>query len=203
MLTGRRAFGGDNVTDTIAAVIQGEPDWAVLPGDTPASIRRLLRRCLEKDRKRRLADAADARFEIESAQSPAADDAGIVAAPQHARRLAVPIGATAVVALLAGALMTWLATRSAPQAARVVRLQAALPAQTTLSMGPIGSEVAIAPDGSRILYVGQAAPTSPPSCSSARWIAARPRRSPEPSMRRLLSFRRTGRWSRSCATAVS
>jgi Tol biopolymer transport system component len=162
LLTGRRAFGGDNVTDTIAAVVRGEPDWTLLPGDTPASIRRLLRRCLEKDRKRRLADAADARLEIESAQSPAADDAGIVAAPQHARRLAVPIGATAIVALLAGASMTWLATRSAPQAARAVRLQAAFPAQTTLSMGPIGSEVAIAPDGSRILYVGQAAPPAPP-----------------------------------------
>ena len=162
LLTGRRAFGGDNATDTIAAVVRGEPDWTVLPGDTPASIRRLLRRCLEKDRKRRLADAADARLEIESAQSPAADDPGIVAAPQHPRRLAVPIGATAVVALLAGTLMTWLATRSAPQAVRVVRLQAAFPAQTTLSIGPIGSEVAIAPDGSRILYVAQAAPTSPP-----------------------------------------
>ena len=162
MLTGRRAFGGDNVTDTIAAVVRGEPDWTVLPRDTPTSIRRLLRRCLEKDRKRRLADAADARLEIEAAQSPAAEDGGIVAAPQRARRSAVPIGATAIVALLAGALMTWLATRSAPQAARVVRLQAAFPGQTTLSMGPIGSEVAIAPDGSRILYVGQAAPTSPP-----------------------------------------
>lgn len=49
MVTGRRAFGGDNITDTIAAVVRGEPDWAVLPADTPASIRRLLRRCLEKD----------------------------------------------------------------------------------------------------------------------------------------------------------
>src|SRR4029450_3971810 len=118
-----------------AAVLRGAPDWRMLPAETPASIRRLLRRCLEKDRKRRLADAADARLEIESAQSPAAEDAGIVAAPQHARRLAVPIGATAIVALLAGALLTWLATRSAPATARVVRLQAALPARTTLSMG--------------------------------------------------------------------
>ena len=156
MLTGRRAFGGDNVTDTMAAVVRGEPDWAALPGDTPASIRRLLRRCLEKDRKRRLADAADARLEIEAAQSPAADDAGIVAAPQQARRLAVPIVATAIVSLLAGAAVAWLATRSAPQAAPVVRLQAAFPGQTTLSIAPVGSEVAIAPDGSRILYVGQA-----------------------------------------------
>ena len=160
MLTGRRAFGGDEVTDTIAAVVRGEPDWAALPADTPASIRRLLRRCLEKERKRRLADAADARLEIEAAQ--VTDDAGLPAAAQRARGLAVPIVATAIVALLAGASVAWLATRSAPQAAPVVRLQAVLPAQTTLSIAPVGSEVAIAPDGSRIFYVGQGAPSSPP-----------------------------------------
>jgi serine/threonine-protein kinase len=160
MLTGRRAFGGDEVTDTIAAVVRGEPDWAALPGDTPSSIRRLLRRCLEKDRKCRLADAADARLEIEAAHGT--DDAGIQAAPQRARGLAVPIVATAIVALLAGASVAWLATRSAPQAAPVVRLQAVFPDRTTLSIAPVGSEVAIAPDGSRILYVGQAAPSSPP-----------------------------------------
>ena len=162
LLTGRRAFGGDNVTDTIAAVVRGEPDWTVLPADTPASIRRLLRRCLEKDRKRRLADAADARLEIESAQSPGADDAGTVAAsPQHARRSAGPIVATAIVALLAGAFIAWLAMRSAPQAAPVVRLQAAFPGQTTLSTAPLGPDIAIAPDGSRIVYVGQTR-ASPP-----------------------------------------
>ena len=162
MLTGRRAFGGDNVTDTMAAVVRGEPDWAALPGDTPASIRRLLRRCLEKDRKRRLADAADARLEIEAAQSPDADDGRIVAAPQQARRLAVPIVATAIVSLLAGAAVVWRATRSTPPAAPVVRLQAALPAQTTLSIGVVGSEVAISPDGARIMYVAQGATSSPP-----------------------------------------
>ena len=158
MLTGRRPFGGDEVTDTIAAVVRGEPDWAALPGDTPASIKRLLRRCLEKDRKRRLADAADARLEIEAAT----DEAGIPAAPQRARGLAVPIVATAIVALLAGASVARLATRSAPQAAPVVRLQAALPAQTTLSIGVVGSEVAISPDGARIVYVAQGATSSPP-----------------------------------------
>jgi serine/threonine-protein kinase len=162
MLTGCRAFGGDNVTDTIAAVLRGEPEWGALPGDTPASVRRLLRRCLQKDRKRRLADAADARLEIEAAQSPDADDGRVLAVPQQARRLAVPVVATAIVSLLAGAAVVWLATRFAPPAAPVVRLQATLPAQTTLSIGPVGSEVAIAPDGARIVYVGQGAPSSPP-----------------------------------------
>jgi eukaryotic-like serine/threonine-protein kinase len=161
MLTGHRPFDGDNVTDTIAAVVRSEPDWTVLPGDTPASIRRLLRRCLEKDRKRRLADAADARLEIEAAHSPA-DDASTVVAPQRARSLAGPLAATAIVALLAGASLAWFAIRSAPPVAPVVRLQAALPAQTTLSMSTVGIDVAIAPDGSRIVYVGQAAPSSSP-----------------------------------------
>ena len=52
MLTGRRAFDGEDVTDTIAAIVRGEPDWSALPADTPPQIRLLLQRCLEKDRKR-------------------------------------------------------------------------------------------------------------------------------------------------------
>ena len=75
MLTGKRPFGGDDVTDTIAAVVRADPDWSKLPADTPAAIRRLLRRCLEKDRMRRLPDAADARLEIDEALHPVASDA--------------------------------------------------------------------------------------------------------------------------------
>jgi serine/threonine protein kinase len=67
MLTGKRAFAGEDVADTLAFVLTKEPDWTALPTNTPASIKRLLRRCLEKDRKRRLADSADARLEIEEA----------------------------------------------------------------------------------------------------------------------------------------
>src|SRR5262249_24157853 len=55
MLTGRRAFEGEDVTDTIAAVVRGEPDWKALPADVPAQIRLLLKRCLEKDRRARVA----------------------------------------------------------------------------------------------------------------------------------------------------
>jgi len=60
MLTGQRAFSGKDATDVIAAIVRAEPDWTALPANAPAPIRRLLRRCLEKDRQRRLADAADA-----------------------------------------------------------------------------------------------------------------------------------------------
>ena len=73
MLAGRRAFAADNIADTIAAVLQCEPAWSHLPERTPASIRRLLRRCLEKDPRRRLRDIGDARLEIEEALAGAPD----------------------------------------------------------------------------------------------------------------------------------
>ena len=67
MLTGTRAFAGDDVGDTLAAVLRGEPEWAALPTNTPAAIRRLLRRALTKDRKNRLPDIAGARLDIQDA----------------------------------------------------------------------------------------------------------------------------------------
>ena len=65
MLTAKRAFPGLAVADTLGAVMRGEPDWTALPPDTPQALRTLLRRCLEKDRARRLADIGDARLEID------------------------------------------------------------------------------------------------------------------------------------------
>ena len=74
MLTGQRAFKGEDVSDTLAFILTREPDWATLPADTPPPIRRLLRRCLEKDRTRRLDSAAAARLEIDEALAPSAVD---------------------------------------------------------------------------------------------------------------------------------
>ena len=73
MLTRQRAFGGDSPTDVLAAVVTTEPDWTRLPAETPAAIRTLLRRCLEKNRARRLDSAVAARLEIDDAlATPAA-----------------------------------------------------------------------------------------------------------------------------------
>lgn len=69
MLTGRRAFEGEDVSDTLAAVLRGEPDWTALPAATPAPARRLLKRCIAKDRTRRLSDAAAARLDLDEAQT--------------------------------------------------------------------------------------------------------------------------------------
>ena len=68
-LTGLPAFRGETTQDTLAAVLGETPDWSLLPADTPASVVRLLRRCLEKDPDRRLHDIADARIEIDDADA--------------------------------------------------------------------------------------------------------------------------------------
>ena len=65
MLTGRRAFEGATITDTLARILDHEPDWNALPADTSAPIRTLLERCLRKDPKKRLHDIADALIELE------------------------------------------------------------------------------------------------------------------------------------------
>jgi serine/threonine protein kinase len=62
MLAGKRAFEGEDATEVIAAVVRGEPDWSALPRELPESVRVLLKRCLEKDRRVRVSDIAVARF---------------------------------------------------------------------------------------------------------------------------------------------
>jgi serine/threonine protein kinase len=65
MLTAKRAFDGSEVSDTLATILKSDPDWTALPQETPSGIRRVLRRCLEKDPSRRFHDMADVRLEIE------------------------------------------------------------------------------------------------------------------------------------------
>ena len=84
LLTRKRAFEGESVTDILAAVVRSAPDWSALPEATPAAIRRLLRRCLEKDIKRRLPNIGVARLEIEDAAAPSV--AAIDAAPHPPTR---------------------------------------------------------------------------------------------------------------------
>ncbi len=111
MLTGRLAFRGETVSDTIAAILDREPDWKALPKDTPATIRLLLGRCLEKDRNQRLHDIADARIEIEDAARQARNGE-VLAVPEPARSQRWILGIVGLSCVLVGALITWLATRS-------------------------------------------------------------------------------------------
>jgi hypothetical protein len=83
MLTGRAPFAADTISDALAAVLEREPDDTAVPADTPVPIRRLLRRCLEKDRKRRLDSAAGGRLEIDDATAaPAVDTHALGVTPR-------------------------------------------------------------------------------------------------------------------------
>src|ERR1700686_2218658 len=81
LLTGKPAFHGDDVTDILSAVLRMEPAWTQLPEATPAAIRKLLRRCLRKDKRQRTPDAAILRIEIEEAIAAPKDSGATQAAP--------------------------------------------------------------------------------------------------------------------------
>ena len=83
MLGGRQTFGGDTITDVLAAVVRQDPDWTTLPADTPSSVRRLLQRCLQKDPARRLRDISDARFELLEGGAQPLPGVEIVPTPGH------------------------------------------------------------------------------------------------------------------------
>ena len=89
MLTGAPVFGGrTTVSDRIAATLEREPDWNALPPHTPVAVRRLLRRCLEKDPARRLHDIADARLELDEVAGGASDAVAVVSSSdRNARRV--------------------------------------------------------------------------------------------------------------------
>src|SRR3954471_22842183 len=163
MLTGVRPFGGDDVTDTIAAVVRAEPDWSKLSRETPTAVRRLLRRCLEKDRTRRLADAADARLDIDEALPPVASDAAAddmvrTGAAAAGWRRAMPWAvAGALASTLAVVLVLWAPWREA-QPAGAVRLNADVGANMSLTASipvPPGDSMEVSPDGTVLAFIGQ------------------------------------------------
>src|SRR6478752_2580803 len=109
MLTARRAFEGDDVSDTLARILMKEPDWTALPATVPPAVVTVLRRCLQKDRKQRVRDIGDVSMALEGAFETTVPG---MSAPAHAIqprplwRRAIPVGVTAVVvfALTAGAM---------------------------------------------------------------------------------------------------
>src|SRR3970282_1703325 len=98
-LNGKMAFPGETVTDMLAAIVKSEPDWNALPTDTPASIRRLLRRCLTKDAKQRLRDIGTARIVIEEPLAGAAEPGEVSAARAAAPRRPLVLALAGVAAI--------------------------------------------------------------------------------------------------------
>jgi Tol biopolymer transport system component len=154
MLTGRRAFQGEDVPEVLASVLMREPDWTRLPAATPIVTRHLVRRCLEKDPKRRLRDIGDARIELEGARP--GDDIVVTdrrQVPTRASWIAVAAGVAAVVTAL-----TLTILRPQPINPRPVRLSVVAPPGTTFSMRDITEhpQFALSPDGSQLALVAAA-----------------------------------------------
>jgi serine/threonine-protein kinase len=148
MLTGRQAFEGAEVTDVLARIIEREPDFNALPRETPPAVRRLLTRCLQKDRKRRLADVADARLEIEDALlSPARDAPTDAARPVSLWRKAI-IGVFVIIVALAAGFGGWILKPTAPRT--ITRFAITLAEGDRFAGSAV---VALSPDGTRLAYI--------------------------------------------------
>jgi Tol biopolymer transport system component len=145
MLTGRRLFAGATVSDTLAAVLRQEIDWRELPGDTPPAVRRLLARCLARDRTSRLRDIGDARLDLEEPWSGREPTAEAAAAPSR------PL-AGVLAAGLAGAALTLGVVLLVRPGGRVPRA-AAQPTFRQVTILPGGELTpAISPDGESFVY---------------------------------------------------
>jgi len=155
MLTGKRAFEGATITDTLARVLDHEPAWTQLPAQTPAAIRTLLERCLRKDPHRRLHDIADALIELETPSSTEST-ARPVAARTMRERLAWMLAAALALALIA-LTMLYLQNRPTP-ATEVVEFPVA-PALGSFYSGN-ASDFAISPDGRHLAFAASHLGTS-------------------------------------------
>ncbi len=139
MLSGKRAFEGETYSDTVAAVLDREPDWAALPRETPPTTLRLLRRCLQKEKDKRLRDIGDARLELEEVLAGPASNGEVHGPP---RRSASWPAIAALATLLAG-IGWWQVQRSPRTRKEVVRLA------LTTSVSDSDWTPLLSPDGQR------------------------------------------------------
>jgi len=149
MLTNRRLFEGETISDTLASVLKSELDWSSLPPETPQRIRRLLRRCLERDPMKRLRDIGEARITLEEAMSGAADESAAATAPKQGllRPLAFAAGGLVVGALAIAIIGS--ATKPPANEPPLRRFHLSLPE------GDKGQplEPQLSPDGTKMVYL--------------------------------------------------
>lgn len=158
VLTGQKAFKGDTISDSIAAILKSEPDWKAVPETTPLKLRDLLRRCLQKDPHNRLHDIADARIDIQDILTglPAEEVTTLRPAPKWRTLFWVIVGMFLIVACV----LLW-KILSSPQAipGQVQHLMVNLPESALLApaaTSPLGvgrPTLTLSPDGSRLVYV--------------------------------------------------
>ena len=155
MLTGKRPFPGEDVAESLVSILRAEPDWNALPAETPLPIRRLLERCLRKDRRQRLAAIADARWHLEDASR---DDER----PAASARLPWPWIATAGAGTIAAiALAAYILVRPPADSGPDVFVQFTIDAPDEVAFGGVpgpgsgnAAELALSPDGQKVVFVG-------------------------------------------------
>jgi serine/threonine protein kinase len=156
LLTGKRAFEGEDVSDTLVTVLRGEPNWTALPADLPAAIRTLMRRCLERDRKLRIADISNAHLVLaDHASMPTTSGAQAESATHPWMSAWSRLAILGVGLLIGGAAVgtgVWLTRRTAAPRVMKTMLTTSGPASLTLSVS--GHDLAVTPDGTRLVYVG-------------------------------------------------
>jgi eukaryotic-like serine/threonine-protein kinase len=158
MLTGTRAFVGDDVSDVLASVLARDPDWARLPSTLSPAIGTYIRRCLEKNPHQRIGDVHDVRLALEGAfdtAAPLMSEAAVEAQPLRWRRLAMFTAGALVLGAVASGAAVWVLTRSVePAPPRVSRLQFTPVGAAALSIVDGPRQIAIAGDGSHLAYIG-------------------------------------------------
>jgi Tol biopolymer transport system component len=147
MLTGTRAFAAEDVSETLAAVLRAEPDWTVLPKNTPVSIRRLLRRALERDRRSRLADIVDAQLDIDDGAREPSEIAR--ASRSFSPRREAAWATVTLAAVLVSVALGWRLFFAPPIPAPAVRFTVTPPTETPFILP------AVSPDGQRIAFVAE------------------------------------------------
>src|SRR5580765_4943300 len=133
MLTGKKAFEGEDVSDTLAAILRGEPDWSALPADVPPALRTLIKRCLERDRRSRIPDLSVVRFLMaDNANTDLLSASGlyvkpaVVEAPTRQRALVPWLVAAMLAVGLAGVVVVWSPWR---------RVASATPVRVSMEVG--------------------------------------------------------------------
>jgi len=160
MLTAHRAFGGEDITETIAAVVKSEPEWDALPSAMSPILPVFLRRCLHKDSKQRVGDIRDVRLALEGAFDVKGATPVVISESRRHVWQRPPVAAMFGAGLMATTgLAIWTFTRS-PEAPPT-RLTVSLPAGITIAPSNSDPDVTISPDGRRIAFVGASQGKSP------------------------------------------
>ena len=157
MLTGRQAFEGEDITEILAAIVRGEPDWKLLPVSTPPAVRELVERCLIKNKAERLSDMSVVRYLLSDrthAGSTMSGQASVSMPAARGRTAGWPIvaGLIAVAVLATAGVMRWVLGTAAVPVGAVTRLSITLPEGHQLTF-PNMLPFAISPDGSAVAFV--------------------------------------------------